>query len=426
MYEKIEAALEKLDNPLVKQTVTYLISQVDSAQDDETSDVAKSALLLYLNATAPHILKNDVAVDRALTKSFSEVEETSTPEDSEKLLKQVLASAGIYYFGPLTKHNTQLGRPGDPKAPGDGGFPKRAAPPHVETGGAPMVGPGLPKLPTQALHANRPGKREMIGYLRDLQDLLPNFSIGQRKSLLSMSETELRAEVDRNLPGFFEGGHHRGVGMARNTTKVERYANLADYAKNREGSVAGTSSTDFKSALSNNRDGLEGTDNRVPPGTPQTGYDATGDGEPDLGVGRRRATGTSEASGGTTSGEKKPRAPRKRVGPNARTPDQIRSDVEQARSRVKAKATKERAKVPAADRAAERERKLAENEARIAARLARRKKVSDVKTEPGEDTAGQTRVKETEARRNRLRDQLNVGETQSQTQKFMKRFFGED
>jgi len=106
MYENIEKGLEKLDNPLIRQTVEFLITKIEDADDDETCDIAKSALLMYLNAAAPGILKGDIAVEQALTKSFEEVEEMESV-DAEALLKETLADAGIYYFGnvgELDKH----------------------------------------------------------------------------------------------------------------------------------------------------------------------------------------------------------------------------------------------------------------------------------------------------------------------------------
>jgi hypothetical protein len=233
MYENVEKGLEKIDNPLIKQTVEFLIAKIDESDTDESADIAKSALLLYLNAAAPQLLKANVAVERALTKSYEDagIEETV---DAEKRLKKLLADSGIYYFGPLSKHNTNFGRIGDPKAPGDKRHPHAAGPAHEEEGGVPMGA----KLPSQAGHngAAGPGKREIISTLRDLQELT-GIDTGSREELKGMSPAKLHQLMEHHLPGYMERFMHgsgrenkaaSGFGW-QNTVQSDRLRNLKNY-----------------------------------------------------------------------------------------------------------------------------------------------------------------------------------------------------
>lgn len=227
MYDNIKKSLDSIENPLIRQTAAYMISNIENAVDDENADIAKSALLLYLNATAPNVLKSNIAVEQALHKSFDEIDQSDV--EYEKKLKKILADNGIYYFGSLYKHNTKFGRPGDPRAPGDKRFPHAARAPHLEQG-------GYPKLPTQRPHGIRPGRREMISHLRDLQQLT-GLEIGSRNELLSWNHSQLQQYLDRVAPGFLENFVH-GTGRRnraaagygeQNTLQADRLKMWANY-----------------------------------------------------------------------------------------------------------------------------------------------------------------------------------------------------
>lgn len=237
MYENIKKGLDRIDNPLIRQTVEYLISGIENADTDETYDIAKSSLLLYLNAAAPNLLRSDIAVDHALNKSmdqlYPDVSSEDSNEDYEKRLKKILSKNGIYYFGPVRKHNTEYGRPGDPRAPGDKRHPGAASDPHEETG-------GKQRLPSQTMpnlsHGQRPGKREMISFLRDFQRLT-GVEIGSRNELKTWSHDKLKNFMQDNFPDFIEN-YMRGSGRKneaatgfgyRNTIESDRLKMLSQY-----------------------------------------------------------------------------------------------------------------------------------------------------------------------------------------------------
>ena len=284
MYDNIKKSIERVNNPLIKQTIEYMVSRIEEAENDELADIAKSALVIYIGSAAPELLNPSIDIQQALNKSYSE---------------------------QLTKHNTKLGRPGDPDAPGDKKFPKNAPPPHLEIGGAPMVGPGDPPLPSQKEHGGGPGKREITGYLRDLQNIMPDFKPGQRKDLTEMSRTELKSVLDEVMPGFFESGVVRGVGRTRNTTENERYLNMLDYFNN-GGKVSqshestGFKTNDLKQFLTENSN--PSADNRVPAGTPQTGYDHNEDGEPDIVLKPKAKTKTKKPAKASQVASEQPNA----------------------------------------------------------------------------------------------------------------------
>jgi hypothetical protein len=175
MYSNIQKGLDKLENPLVRQTVEFLISKVEDSSDDESCDIAKSALLMYLNAAAPGVLKADIAVENALNKSFGEATEEEVL-DSEQLLKEAMAESGIYYFGPLDKHF----RKNPPKAPGP------AAVKHI---------------PVQKPHGNRPGKRTLIGLLAAWKKHFdPDIKIPSRARMILMSLHDVHALAGKYIP----------------------------------------------------------------------------------------------------------------------------------------------------------------------------------------------------------------------------------
>jgi len=96
-----QMSLEKISNPMVRKTAEFLVEKINDAPDDESYNLAKSALLIYLNTAAPETLKNSEAVSAAVAKLSPEVVEEVPKADAHKLLKEALAEKGIYYFGNL-------------------------------------------------------------------------------------------------------------------------------------------------------------------------------------------------------------------------------------------------------------------------------------------------------------------------------------
>jgi len=193
MYSNIEKGLEKLDNPLIRQTVEFLIAKVEGADSDETCDIAKSALLMYLHAAAPGVLKADIAIEEALNKSFSDSTEESLV-DSERLLKDTLAESGIYYFGPLDKHF----RENPPKKPGP------AAIKHI---------------PVQVPHGNRPGKRTLIGLLAAWKKHIDSsINIPSRLKMITMSLNDVHKLAAKYIP------EHVITGMGQKIRTSESHA----------------------------------------------------------------------------------------------------------------------------------------------------------------------------------------------------------
>jgi len=176
MDDNIKKGLEKIDNPLVKQTAEFLVAKLDEAADDESYDVAKSALLMYLSAAAPGVLKNDVAVERALTKmSEPEVPEVETI-DAQRLIKEALASSGIYYFGNLDKHLL-------------------TGPHYIK----PIPNPPHDNL--QEKHGNRPGRRTLIGVLSAWKKYInPNIDIPKRAEMIHMEHEDLLRLAAKYIP----------------------------------------------------------------------------------------------------------------------------------------------------------------------------------------------------------------------------------
>lgn len=337
LYNNINKGLDKITSPLIKQSVEYLITKIGECATDEEADIAKTALLIYLHSSAPELLKANAVIASSLQKSHT----GQSTIDAEKELKALLAKGGIYYFGSLSteldKHNTKLGRPGDPDAPGDKKFPNHARPPHVEVGGAPMVGPGDPPLPSQGEHAHGVGTREMIGYLRDLQHLFPNLEFGQRQSLMGQNRGELMDMVSEHLPGFFDKGYAIGRGKSLNTRRQERLANIRGYLRNEEHSITGQ---DKASALSQISDALAGLghDDRVDEGTPQAGHDKNEDGTADV-----NSRGESTATRATTEEQKakrKARAAEVKEQKKRKKKEELPKDAAAARLKAKKKGEK--------------------------------------------------------------------------------------
>lgn len=197
----------KLDNPLIKQTVEFLVTKVQESEDETDAEIAKSALLIYLNSAAPHLLRDDVSVEQALHKSAEDSVEGVESLDAMKELKAMLAEEGILYFGNLGKHLLD-----DPRGRID---------PHATY---------------QKPHGNRPGKREMIGHLADLKQLKPKLDIPRRVDMLEMSYDELKELTDKYI-----GPMHAGISepdedeldvggrkQGENTTQEERLKNLKE------------------------------------------------------------------------------------------------------------------------------------------------------------------------------------------------------
>lgn len=219
-HEEILKGLESIDNPLVRQTIEYLINKVDNAEDESDYDVAKAAFLMYVHAAAPALLRDDVNVGGAL--GYEELEAQALESDAlegaveepaldaEAVLKQELANNGIYYFGPMDKHylNDKRGRYN----------------PHTDN---------------QQEHGNRPGKRELVATIADARaaaDEEKKKRIPRRVDMLEMTPKEVQTvahEVIGNvttsggaaanpdakvLPGSGEGG--------KNTTRAMRQKRL--------------------------------------------------------------------------------------------------------------------------------------------------------------------------------------------------------
>lgn len=209
-YDEIMKGLDLIESPLVKQTVQYMLGNIHNAETDEDYDIAKSAFLMYAASAAPQLLKGDVNVAGALEKSdATEVEKSETVGSAEELLKDVLAEQGIYYFGPLSKHFLH-----DKRGQYD---------PHTNS---------------QEEHGNRPGKRELIGYVADVRASAPpeeKKKIPRRVDMLRMSNEQVERVADRVLGNVTTSGDSDpgdakvlpgGGSMGENTTRSQRRAAL--------------------------------------------------------------------------------------------------------------------------------------------------------------------------------------------------------
>lgn len=210
-YDEIIKGLDLIESPLVKQTVQYMLGSIHNAETDEDYDIAKAAFLMYAASAAPQLLKGDVNVTGALEKSdTTEVEKSEPVGSAEELLKDVLAEHGIYYFGPLSKHFLH-----DKRGQYD---------PHTNS---------------QEEHGNRPGKRELIGYVADVRASAPpeeKKKIPRRVDMLRMSNEEVERVADRVLgrnvttSGDSDPGDAKvlpgGGSMGENTTQAQRRAAL--------------------------------------------------------------------------------------------------------------------------------------------------------------------------------------------------------
>lgn len=250
--DDIQKALDRIESPLVRQTVDYLISNLEKAEPGEDQDVAKSALLMYMHSVDPTSLRSDLSIGNALQKSFDENDVDTEPVDAVKELKKLLKKNGILFFGPLEMEKHLL-----------------TGPDYVR----PLPKPKHGK--NQEPHGNRPGKRETIGHLADLRHFLedvikdPSYKAGggkwaeelldkipRRKDLLEMSNSEVLAEGQKYLGMYTTGqakerirsvrpdpemkGRFRrrtvesddgmvmlvGRGAGKNTTRAERLTNL--------------------------------------------------------------------------------------------------------------------------------------------------------------------------------------------------------
>ena len=175
-HDEIMKGLDRIESPLVRQTMEFLISKVNNADSDEDYEIAKAAFVMYAHAAAPGLLHKDINVEYALSKSDESGNEEE-PVDVEDALKKLLAENGIYYFGPMNKHL----RTG-PKGTGFS-LPK---PPHGER---------------QENHGNRPGKRELIGYLADVRGTDPEKEkeIPRRVDMLQMKHKELLRLAEKHI-----------------------------------------------------------------------------------------------------------------------------------------------------------------------------------------------------------------------------------
>jgi hypothetical protein len=212
---------------------------------------------MYLNAAAPGILKADIAVEEALQKSFTNVQESDNA-DSERLLKNKLSDAGIYYFGPLRSLDKHQ-RTGPNEATQNL--------PH-----SPALKP-LPHQPhgdRQEPHGNRPGKRTLIGLLAAWKKHIdPSVNVPKRAQMLMMSTSELHALAAKIIPEHIISGvgqkirtvdtsdkghgirrraidgsdafHLRGRGQGKNMREGEYMQNLLDMLGERP--MAGQSKT---------------------------------------------------------------------------------------------------------------------------------------------------------------------------------------
>lgn len=134
----------------------------------------------------------------------------SSSENNPSPARSFLASLGGYIKDPkrraaVDKHNTQFGRQGDPKAPGDHRHPHAAPPPHQEVGGVP---PGAP-LPTQKPHGEAVaqgilGKQTMMMMLRRAAEVRDGLDIPK---WLAMDEMSTK-EVDEHFTRVFGQGAH--------------------------------------------------------------------------------------------------------------------------------------------------------------------------------------------------------------------------
>jgi len=250
-HEEIIKGLETIDNPLVRQTIEYLINKVDNADDDGDYEVAKAAFLMYVHAAAPNLLKEDVNVAGALgydeleAQAAEEVEsiEQEPTVDAEAVLKSQLAANGIYYFGPMNMDK------------------------HLKTGpqGSGYTLPHPPHGQRQESHGNRPGKREMIGYLADAKEVDPTLKdkIPRRVDMLQMKHKDVVDLATKVLGHVTTSGAQNvidaqpdstgvsgstvtntpdpdatvlpGAGAGQNTTQQDRAATLQALLRRRKG-----------------------------------------------------------------------------------------------------------------------------------------------------------------------------------------------
>jgi len=173
-HDEIMKGLDRIESPLVRQTMEFLISKVNNANGDEDYEIAKAAFVMYAHVAAPGLLREDINVEHALSKS-AEVDEPSVNVEEE--VKKLLAENGIYYFGPMSKHLRS-----GPKGTGYA-LPK---PPHGER---------------QENHGNRPGKRELIGYLADARaaDPAKEKEIPRRVDMLKLKHKDLLRLAEKHL-----------------------------------------------------------------------------------------------------------------------------------------------------------------------------------------------------------------------------------
>jgi len=173
-HDEIMKGLDRIESPLVRQTMDFLISKVNNADDDEDYEIAKAAFVMYAHVAAPGLLRGDINVESAMSKS-AELDEPSINVEEE--VKKLLAENGIYFFGPMTKH-LRTGPEGTGYA-----LPK---PPHGER---------------QENHGNRPGKRELIGYLADARNAEPEKKkdIPRRVDMLKLKHKELLRLAEKHI-----------------------------------------------------------------------------------------------------------------------------------------------------------------------------------------------------------------------------------
>lgn len=232
-YNEIMKGLDQLESPLVRQTVEFLLKNVQNADTDEEFDVAKAAFLMYASAAAPGLLRSDVNVSGALgfnepvaeevveapveeapaAEEVVEEQVAETPEEAPAaLLKEVLADNGIYYFGPM-------------------GVDK-----HFRTDSRGQYDPHTDR---QEHHGNRPGKRELVANIADARaeaDEEEKKDIPRRVDMLDMSPKEVLRVARRVLGNVTTSGADGANPNARvlpstgeagkNTTRAERRKRL--------------------------------------------------------------------------------------------------------------------------------------------------------------------------------------------------------
>lgn len=177
MSDYIKKSLNKIESPLVRQTVEFMISKVEEAPDSETCDIAKSALILYLESAAPHLLKNTVQVNQALNKSDFDILEEELTKSVDFMSEAILLVAEDL-MDDLEKHQY--------KGPKE--LRPLPHPPHGEL---------------QEVHGNRPGKRTVIGLLQAWRKVIDPRSdklMPSHKELLEMDHEGVMEVAAKFIP----------------------------------------------------------------------------------------------------------------------------------------------------------------------------------------------------------------------------------